>query len=191
MSKRLIETPIDGEIVHEGLFFDVRRDRARMPDGGVAQREFVLHPGAAAIVPLFEDGRVLVERQFRYPLKQVFVEIPAGKRDRGEQPLATAKRELLEETGYRAALWAPLTSIHPAIGMADERIDIFLARELEPVSQTLDEGEFVELEVVTLGWLVDELVAGRLTDVKTQIAVHWLERIESGRWPWPAFTREL
>jgi len=188
MSKRLIETPIDGEIVHEGLFFNVRRDRARMPNGLTAQREFVMHPGAAAVVPLFEDGRVLVERQFRYPLKQVFVEIPAGKRDPGEAPLATARRELLEETGYRAGQWATLTSIHPAIGMADERIDIFLARELTQVEQALDDHEFVELEIVTLGWLVDELFAGRLTDVKTQIAVHWLERIEAGRWPWPIFS---
>jgi ADP-ribose pyrophosphatase len=190
MSKRLVEIPVSGEIVHRGLFFDVRRDQARLPDGKVAGREFVMHPGAAAIVPLFDDGRVLVERQFRYPLQQVFVEIPAGKRDRGEAPLTTAKRELREETGYRAAEWAPLTSIHPAIGMADERIDIFLARGLERVEQTLDDGEFVELEIVTLGWLMDEAMAGRLTDVKTQIAVHWLERLVEGRRPWPVFERD-
>ncbi|MGB7299570.1 MAG: NUDIX hydrolase [Burkholderiaceae bacterium] len=187
MSKKLIETPVSGEIVHEGLFFNVRRDQARLPDGRVAGREFVMHPGASAMVPLFDDGRILIERQFRYPLKQVFVEIPAGKIDPGESPLQTAQRELVEETGYRAGQWASLTNIHPAIGMADEIIYIYLCRELNPVEQQLDEGEFVELDTVTIGWLVDELRAGRLTDVKTQIATHWMEKILSGQWDWPEF----
>jgi ADP-ribose pyrophosphatase len=187
LSKKLVETRVSGDIVHRGLFFDVRRDLARLPDGSLAEREFLLHPGAAAVVPLFDDGRTLVERQFRYPLQQVFVEIPAGKRDKGEEPWVTAQRELGEETGYVAAEWAFLTAIHPAIGMADERIDIFLARGLSHSGQQLDAGEFVELDAVSLGWLVDEMRAGRLTDVKTQIAVHWLQRLHDGHWPWPAF----
>jgi ADP-ribose pyrophosphatase len=139
------------------------------------------------MVPIFPDGRVLIERQFRYPLRAEFIEIPAGKLDPGESSLQTARRELLEETGYRAAQWAFLTTIHPAIGFADERLDIFLCRELEHVGRQLDDGEFLEIDIVTLGWLMDELRAGRLTDVKTQIAVHWLERIVEGRWAWPAF----
>ncbi len=184
----LTETPLDGEIVYEGLFLRIRRDRARMPDGRTAGREFVLHPGAAAMVPIFPDERILIERQFRYPLKQVFVEIPAGKIDPGETPLQTAQRELVEETGWIAHQWAPLTSVHPAIGFADERIDIFLCRELERAEQSLDVGEFLELDYVTVGWMMDEARAGRLTDVKTHIAAHWLDDLFSGRHPWPVFS---
>ncbi len=187
MSKKLIETKVSGEIVHDGLFFKVRRDQALLPDGKVAGREFVMHPGASAMVPLFDDNRVLIERQFRYPIGKVFVEFPAGKIDKGETPLQTAQRELVEETGYQAAQWASLTDIHPAIGMADEIIYIFLCRELTQVQQQLDPGEFVELDTVSVDWLIDELRAGRLTDVKTQIATHWLERMISGQWDWPAF----
>ncbi len=187
MSDKLIETPITSEVVFEGIFLRVQRDRARMPDGKESGREFVLHPGASAMVPIMADERILIERQFRYPLKQVFTEIPAGKIDAGETPLETARRELIEETGYGAREWAPLTTIHPAIGFADEKIEIFLCRDLYEQPQSLDAGEFVEIDFVTVGWLVDELRAGRLTDVKTQIATHWLDNLYSGRWDWPEF----
>ena len=189
MSDKLTETPIDGDVVYDGIFLRIQRDTARMPDGKVAGREFVLHPGAAAMVPIADDGRILIERQFRYPLKQVFTEIPAGKIDKGETALQTAQRELIEETGYAAMEWAPLTSIHPAIGFADERIDIFLCRDLQQRESSLDEGEFVEIDFVSVGWLIDEMRAGRLTDVKTQIATHWLDNLFSGRWDWPIFER--
>ena len=190
MTKHLREVELASEVVYEGVFLKLRRDRARMPDGAERVREYVVHPGASAMVPIFPDGSVLVERQFRYPLREVFVEIPAGKLDPGETPLATARRELLEETGYAAAEWAHLTRIHPAIGFANEVIDIFLCRDLTHVGRELDHGEFVDVDVVTLGWLMDELRAGRLTDVKTQIAVQWLDRIQSGQWPWPEFGRD-
>jgi ADP-ribose pyrophosphatase len=187
MTKRLRETELSSELVYEGVFLKLRRDQARMPDGAQRTREYVMHPGAAAMVPLFEDGRVLVERQFRYPLRDVFLEFPAGKLDPGETPLQTAQRELVEETGYRASEWALVTRIHPAIGFADEALDIFLCRGLTQVGRALDQDEFLDLEVVTLGWLVDELRAGRVSDVKTQIAVFWLEKFVSGQWPWPEF----
>ncbi len=189
MSKRLRETELSSELVYEGVVLKLRRDQARMPDGAQRVREYLMHPGAAAMVPLLPDGRVLVERQFRYPLRDVFVEFPAGKRDPGESPLQTARRELIEETGYAAAEWAHLTRIHPAVGFADESLDIFLCRELTEVGSSLDQDEFVEIELVTLDWLIDELRAGRLSDVKTQIAVFWLEKIVSGQWPWPEFSR--
>lgn len=185
----LSEATLSEEVVYEGKFLRVRRDIARTPDGGESVREYILHPGAAAMVPFDDEGRILVEWQFRYPRREHFIEIPAGKLDPGESFLDAARRELIEETGHAAAQWAPLTTIHPAIGFADERIDIFLCRELERRPQQLDHGEFVDCEFVTLGWLVDELRAGRLTDVKTQIAVHWVERIVSGAWPWPTFER--
>ena len=189
MADHLKETELSSEVVYQGRFLQIRQDQVRMPDGTQSRREYVVHPGAAAMVPLFADGRVLIERQFRYPLREVFIEIPAGKIDPGETSLQTAQRELIEETGYRAGEWAFLTTIHPAIGFADEILDIYLCRELEQVGRALDAGEFLEIDIVSLGWLVDEVRAGRLTDVKTQIAVRWLERIVSGQWSWPAFDR--
>lgn len=184
---RLAETRIDGGTVWTGRFLQVQVDRARLPDGSEGLREFIRHPGASVVVPLFDDGRVLIERQWRYPLARAFVEFPAGKIDPGETPLATAARELEEETGWRAARIAHLTTIHNAIGYSDERIEVFVARDLTRVTQRLDIEEFVECELVRLDWLLDEVFAHRVTDVKTQIAALWLERIVSGRMPWPEF----
>ncbi len=187
MPRDLSESPVETSVVYEGSFLRLRNDRVRLPDGALASREFVEHPGAAAMIALTDDDRIIIERQYRYPLARTFVEIPAGKIDRGENSLATAKRELVEETGYRASEWALLTTIHPAIGFATEVMDIYLCRGLEYVGQALDDGEHLEVELVTLDWLIAELRAGRLTDVKTQIAAFWLERLTSGAWPWPEF----
>ena len=188
MSKDLQETTVESELVYQGLFLKVRRDKARLPDGSIHGREWVVHPGASAILALADDGRVLIERQFRYAMQQVYVEIPAGKIDPGETPLQTARRELLEETGYTAKQWALLTRIHPAIGFTNEIIDIFVARELGArETRNLDHGELLEIDWVSVGWLVDELRAGRLPDVKTQISVMHLQRMVEGDWPWPAF----
>ena len=184
---KLAEVTLEQQVVYQGKFLTVRRDLAQLPNGRSASREFVLHPGAAAMVPIDSDDRILIERQFRYAMGTVYVEIPAGKLDACETSLQTAKRELVEETGYHAARWAFLTRIHPAIGFSDEIMDLYLARDLELRERALDVDELLEIEWVTLGWLVDELRAGRLPDVKTQLAVHWLERLFSGQWPWPAF----
>ncbi len=183
----LTEKTLKSSLVFQGVFLKVRQDEVALPDGGTAPREWVEHPGAAAMAPIFDDGRILVVRQYRYAPKLTFVEIPAGKLDPGEGPLQTARRELVEETGYRANAWAFLTRLHPAIGFSNEIIDVFLCRDLVKAEQQLEHGELIELDVVTIGWLVDELRAGRLTDVKTQIAAMWLERIDSGQWPWPSF----
>jgi ADP-ribose pyrophosphatase len=187
VTKRLEETTIDSTVAWSGSFLRVRRDRARLPDGSVHRREYIEHPGAAAMVALGDDGRVLIERQFRYPMGRVYVEFPAGKLDAGEHSLQTAKRELLEETGYVAREWAFLTQIHPAIGFADELLDIYLARGLTLKQRQLDHGELLEIDWVPIGWLVDELKAGRLPDVKTQIATFWLEKLVRGEWAWPVF----
>ena len=187
--KSMAESTLERQTVFEGKFLKVRRDLALLPDGAAATREFVVHPGAAAMVPIGGDERILVERQFRYAMGQMYVEIPAGKIDAGETSIQTARRELLEETGYEAQQWGFLTRIHPAIGFSDEVMDIYLARDLSLRERAMDVDEFLEIEWVTLGWMMDELRAGRLPDVKTQIAVHWLDRLFSGQWPWPSFDR--
>jgi len=192
MSEHLRESTVSSELVFQGVFLRVRKDVARLSDGSEHPREWVMHPGAAAMVGLGDDGRVLMVRQWRYPMQRAYLEIPAGKIDPGETSLQTARRELLEETGHVAREWAPLTQIHPAIGFSNELIDLYLARGLEARAagegRALDAGERIDVEWRTLGELVDEVRAGRLPDVKTQIAVLHLQRIVDGDWVWPAFS---
>ncbi|MGI4844504.1 MAG: NUDIX domain-containing protein [Janthinobacterium lividum] len=182
MSDQLKETRIDGGVVYDGHFLKVERDRIELPDGSITQREFIRHPGAVVILPLLPDGRVLLERQFRYPNSQVFIEFPAGKIDPGEDHLACAKRELEEETGYTAATWRFVCTIHNAIAYSDEHLELFLAEDLRAGEQRLDEGEFLETFSVTVPELLEMVRRGEITDVKTIIGSFWLEKILSGAW---------
>ena len=182
----LTETRIDGAFVHQGGFLNVKRDRVRLPDGGVAFREYVVHPGAVMVIPLFDDGRVLMERQYRYPLGRVMLEFPAGKLDPGEGGLACAQRELREETGYAAREFVYLTRIHPVISYSTEFIDLYLARGLTAGAAALDDGEFIETFDVPAAELLDWVRSGKVSDVKTIIGAFWLEKVLAGAWPAPA-----
>ena len=182
MDAHLTETRIDGKIVYEGHFLTIARDRIALPDGKQAYREYVKHPGAVVVLPLLDDGRILLERQYRYPLERVFVEFPAGKIDPGEDTLACAKRELQEETGYTASDWQFVCTIHNAIAYSDERLELFVARGLVPGPAKLDEEEFLETTSATLPEMLEMVRQGQITDVKTVIGVFWLEKILAGSW---------
>jgi ADP-ribose pyrophosphatase len=182
MDSHLRETRIDGELAYDGHFLKVTRDRIKLPDGSETVRELIRHPGAVVILPLLPDGRVLLERQFRYPNDRVFIEFPAGKIDPGEEALATAKRELEEETGYTAKEWNFVCTIHNAIAYSDEHLDIFLARDLTAGEAKLDEGEFLELFTATVPELLEMVRKGEITDVKTIIGSFWLEKFAAGTW---------
>ena len=173
MPKDLAETLLAGEEVFSGRLLKVYRDRVRLPDGSESVREYIRHPGAVAIVALLDDGRVVLERQYRYPLGRDFIEIPAGKLEAGEDHLATAKRELLEETGYVAADWRRLGIIHNAIGYSDEGIEIWLARGLERREQKLEPGEFLEVFSLPIAEAREMIRDGRITDVKTIAGLLW------------------
>lgn len=179
----LIELPLDSTQVYRGHFLDVRRDRVALPDGGTAHREYIRHPGAVMVVPLLDDGRLLMERQYRYPMARVMLEFPAGKLDAGEDPLRCGQRELLEETGHTAAEWAYAGVLHNAIAYSDEGIHIFFARGLRQGAQRLDEGEFLELVTHTPAELDQLAMRGELTDAKTLIGLLWLQRWQQGAWP--------
>jgi ADP-ribose pyrophosphatase len=174
--KDLKEHRVSGELVFDGSLLKVHRDVVRLPDGSQGTREYIRHPGAVAIVPLFEDGRVLLERQFRYPHGREFIEIPAGKLEPGEPHLETAKRELLEETGYAAAEWKSLTVIHTAIAYTDEAIEIFLARKLTKSKRKLDVGEFLETFIVPFDEAIAMIRDGRISDAKTVAGLLWVDK---------------
>ena len=178
----LEETRIDSALAYDGSFLKVRRDHVRLPNAAVATREYILHPGAVVILPLLDDGTVLLERQYRYPLDRVFIEYPAGKIDAGEDHLACAKRELQEETGYTATDWHFLCTIHNAIAYSDELLDIYLARNLTAGPAQLDAGEFLETYKATVPELLAQVKSGAITDVKTVIGTFWLEKILAGDW---------
>lgn len=176
----LEERFVSGEEAYSGGFLKVQRDTVRLPDGALAQREYIRHPGAVAILALTDAGEVVLERQFRYPLARDFIEIPAGKVEPGEDLLETAKRELLEETGYWASDWRRMTTIHNAIGYSDEKIEIYVARGLEMRGQKLDAEEFLEVFTMPVPEAVAMVRDGRVTDVKTMIALFWLEAFGRG-----------
>ncbi len=167
----LQETRLSGSQVYRGKLLDVRQDRVRLPDGGEALREYVVHPGAVLMIPELPDGRLVVERQFRYPLNRAFLEFPAGKLDPGETALATARRELVEEAGYAAVEWTLLGNVHPVISYSTEAIDLYLARGLTQVGSRLDPGEFLEIATYTEDALYESLDAGLLTDAKSVAAL--------------------
>jgi len=167
----LTERLVSGELVFDGTLLKVRRDEVRLPDGSLGTREYIRHPGAVAIVPLFDDGRVLLERQFRYPHGREFIEVPAGKLEADEPHLDTAKRELLEETGYMAEEWRRIGVIHTAIAYTNEAIDLFVCRKLKHVGSKLDQGEFLETLIVGFDEAIAMIRDGRITDAKTVAAL--------------------
>ena len=177
----LVETKIASEDIFKGKLLHVKRDTVRLPDDATATREYIVHPGAVMIVPRLPDGKLLFERQYRYPLDRIFIEFPAGKIDEDETPEATARRELLEETGYEAAHWSYLATLHPLITYSTERIDIYLADELTHVGAQLDHGEFVETFSATLDQALAWLDRGEITDVKTMLGLLLLARSKKAR----------
>ena len=180
--ERLVEHFQHGLTILEGGFLTARRDTVALPDGSSATREYIVHPGAVAIVPVLDDGRVVMVRQYRYPLGRVLLEFPAGKIDPGEPVFACARRELREETGYTARQWARACLIHNAAAYSTEGIEIWFARGLQAGPQALDPGEFLEVVSMSLDELDTLAAQGELTDVKTLIGLQWLRQWQSGRW---------
>jgi ADP-ribose pyrophosphatase len=182
----LAEEALDSRLAWEGAFLRVYKDTVRAPDGHIAPREYLRHPGAVMVVPLLDNGEVVLERQYRYPLRRSFVEFPAGKIDPGEDILACAQRELLEETGYVAAEWVYLGGFHNAIGYCDEKIEVYLARGLRHEGAGTDDGEVLEVFAVPLAELKRRVSGGDVSDVKTIVGLYWTEEFLAGVRPHPA-----
>lgn len=189
---RLTEHTTQREELLRGRFLHVLRDTVRLPDGGTDTREYIVHPGAVMVVPMLDDGRLVLERQYRHPMGRVMVEFPAGKLDAGEDTWACGRRELLEETGYTAREWARAGVLHPVISYSTEFIEIWFARGLVLQERQLDDGEFLEVFTATLDELLLWCRDGLVTDAKTLSAALWLQNVRSGGWalqwtPTPGF----
>ena len=178
----LTETQLGSEIILNGRFLQVQRDLVRLPDGNQATREYIVHPGAVMVIAQMNDGRFVMERQYRYPVKRVMIEFPAGKLDAGESCLACAQRELLEETGFTAQEWARAGVLHPVISYSTEFIEVWFARGLTAGPQKLDAGEFLEVFTASMDELLTWCAEGLVTDAKTLSGLLWLQNILSGRW---------
>lgn len=172
----LIEHCIDSQVMASGGLLTVKKDTVKLPNGHYSKREYVLHPGAVVIVPLLANGRVILERQFRYPLHQVFIELPAGKIDAEEDVLQTGKRELLEETGYQAGEWIKLGLQHPCIGYSNEVIHIYLAKDLVAGEHHRDQDEMMEVFELPLEDCLSMIQRGEITDGKTIVALFLAEK---------------
>jgi len=182
-TSHLRETVIEARQAWRGSFLDVRSDRVALPDGSEACREYIVHPGAVMVVAMLDSGRLVVERQWRHPIGKALIEFPAGKLEAGEPVLACAVRELLEETGYRAAEWARAGLTHNAIAYATEGIEIWFARGLTAGERQLDHGEFLDVLEASAEELEAAAQAGALTDAKTLVGLLWLRNWQAGRWP--------
>jgi ADP-ribose pyrophosphatase len=182
-TSHLRETCIEARTAWRGSFLDVRSDRVTLPDGSETAREYIVHPGAVMIVAMLDADRVVVERQWRYPMGRAMLEFPAGKLEPGEPVLDCAVRELIEETGYRAAEWARAGILHNAIGYSDEGIEIWFARGLVLGERSLDAGEFLDVSEASVAALEEAARLGQITDAKTLIGLLWLAHWRAGRWP--------
>jgi ADP-ribose pyrophosphatase len=175
------EHTIASERILDGKLIRVQSDRVRLPDGNESWREYVLHPGAVIIAAFVDDETLLFEHQYRYPPRRHFIELPAGKIDPEEDHAETAKRELLEETGYIASEWRHAVTLHTGIGYSNETIELYVARDMEYVGHRRDEGEFLEVFTLSLEEAVEKVGHAEITDTKTAFSLLWLDRFKH-RW---------
>lgn len=180
MASDFSEKPLSSRTAYRGRLLTVKEDQVRLPDGGQAQREYILHQGAVVIIPLIDRHTLLLERQFRYPLRRHFLELPAGKIEPDEPPEQTARRELLEETGFLARQWSFLTTLHPCVGYSDEHIELFLAGELVFEGHPGEDDEFIETVEMPIDEALERIFAREITEAKTILGVFWADRLRRG-----------
>jgi len=181
-TRDLTEHVLSSRVLHHGRMLHLREDQVRLPDGRIATREYVRHPGAVVVIAVLDGGHLLLEHQWRHPLGRALIELPAGKIDPGEDPLACARRELLEETGYVAREWRELATLHPCVGYSDERLVYYLARGLTHEGARLDDGEHLEVFTAPVVEALEWVREGKITDAKTVAGLFWADRILRGDW---------
>jgi ADP-ribose pyrophosphatase len=181
MNVDLTEHLISSETIASGGMLTVKRDQVRLPNGSTSQREYVIHPGAVVVVPILPNGNIILEKQFRYALNQVFIELPAGKIDANEAILVTGQRELLEETGYTATEWTLLGHQHPCIGYSNEVIHVYIAQGLSAGAHQRDADETLEIFDLPFEQCLSMIQTSEITDAKSIVALYFAEKYLLGR----------
>lgn len=176
----LEEKKLSSKKIFQGKLINLFLDHVKLPNGETSTREWVDHPGAVCIIPILPSGEICLIRQYRYGPRQEFIEIPAGKIDKGEKPLDCARRELSEEIGYAAKKLTFLTKIYPAIGFSNEMMWMYLGENLNKTERNLDQDEFLELVPVTIQQAFDWVKSGKISDVKTIIGILWVHQLMNG-----------
>jgi ADP-ribose pyrophosphatase len=171
------EHELASKTAYQGRLLQVREDAVRLPDRHTATREYVIHPGAVLIIPLIGPQTVLLEYQYRYALRRHFYELPAGKAEPGEAALATAQRELLEETGYEARNWRHLATTYPCVGYSNEKVELYLAQNLAYRGHQREHGEFLDVVPLALAEALEWIRRGEISDTKTIMGLLWLEAL--------------
>ncbi|MDH4128440.1 MAG: NUDIX hydrolase [Spirochaetota bacterium] len=167
MKKNLIEKQLESNLLHKGHFFNLYKDKVLLPNERFSYREYITHPKAVVVLPLFPNGKIILIKQYRYPLKKVFIEVPAGKLDSNETIEEAANRELLEETGYSSNKLSFISTFYPCIGYSNEEMNLFLAEDLSLKEQSLDHDEFVEPMIMHYSDAMNLIESGQITDLKT------------------------
>ncbi|MCF7804588.1 MAG: NUDIX hydrolase [Candidatus Marinimicrobia bacterium] len=178
----LTETQLSSEKVFSGVLLHVYKDEVELPDGGKSIREYIKHPGASVMIPVLNNGDLVMEKQFRYPVGEEMWELPAGKIDEGEDSGESAYRELLEETGYEAGNLIRLGKLHPGIGYSNEIIHIYVAEDLTFHEEQQDHDEFIETFTLSLNEALDAVRSGKITDAKSMVGIFWAEKYLNGEW---------
>jgi len=176
MDENLIEKQVESTLLYSGNVFNLHKDKVLLPNKAYAYREYITHPKAVVVVPLFSNGDILLVKQFRYALKKIFIEVPAGKVEEGENLEKAALRELLEETGYEAGKISWLCQVYPCIGYSNEEMHLYRAEDLTEKEQATDDDEFIQPMRVSFDEMVQLLNSGKITDLKTMVSLYAIQK---------------
>ncbi len=176
MDEHLLEHQLESQLIYQGKFFNLYKDIVQLPNDKSSSREYITHPGAVVVAPILEDNRIVFVKQYRYPIKKISLELPAGKLDPGESEEISARRELLEETGYSAEKLIFISEFYPCVGYSDERMHLYIAKDMTHIEQSTDHDEFIDPVILNYEEALQMVVEGEIFDQKTMLSLFLIKK---------------